>query len=296
MSMDNESKENEERRHRLEVESIVAQLRAIDDIMFRKLCENIAFVEEILRVILEDDKITVVEVIPQDSIQNLRGRSVILDAYCKLGNGSYCNVEVQRSDSDDHFRRVRYHAACITANVVDPGEQFEQVDDLVVVYISEFDPFDEGRTVYHVRNMVEETGRAVLDGLREIYVNTKYNDGSEIAELMQCLLEPVVTNPKFPALAKELQAEKGNVKGDESMCKLVEEYGQKQKAEGLIEGRKEGIKEGREEGRKEGIKEGKTAGILETLVSLVKEKSLDPVDAARKANMSESEFMKLVQG
>ncbi len=290
--MNNESKADEERRHRLEVESLVAQLRAIDDIMFRKLCENIAFVEEILRVILEDDKITVVEVIPQNSLQNLRGRSVVLDAYCKLGNGSYCNVEVQRSDSDDHFRRVRYHAACITANVVNPGEQFEQVDDLVVVYISEFDPFDEGRTVYHVRNMVEETGRAVLDGLREIYVNTKHNDGSEIAELMQCLLEPVVTNPKFPALAQELQAEKGNVKGDESMCKLVEEYAQKrakeygeqQKAEGLIEG------------RKEGIKEGKTAGTLETLVSLVKEKSLDPVAAARKANMSESEFMKLVQG
>ena len=278
--MDNESKENEERRHRLEVESIVAQLRAIDDIMFRKLCENIAFVEEILRVILEDDKITVVEVIPQDSIQNLRGRSVILDAYCKLGNGSYCNVEVQRSDSDDHFRRVRYHAACITANVVNPGEQFEQVDDLVVVYISEFDPFDEGRTVYHVRNMVEETGRAVLDGLREIYVNTKYNDGSEIAELMQCLLEPVGTNPKFPALAKELQAEKGNVKGDESMCKLVEEYAQKR---------------AKEYGEKQKA-EGKAEGVLETLVSLVKEKSLDPVAAARKANMSESEFMKLVQG
>ena len=274
--MDNESKADEERRHQLEVESLVAQLRAIDDIMFRKLCENIAFVEEILRVILEDDKITVVEVIPQDSIQNLRGRSVILDAYCKLGNGSYCNVEVQRSDSDDHFRRVRYHAACITANVVNPGEQFEQVDDLVVVYISEFDPFDEGRTVYHVRNMVEETGRAVLDGLREIYVNTKYNDGSEIAELMQCLLEPVVTNPKFPALAQELQAEKGNVKGDESMCKLVEEYAQKR--------------------AKEYGEQQKAEGVLETLVSLVNEKLLDPVDAARKANMSESEFMKLVQG
>ena len=270
--MDNESKADEERRHRLEVESIVAQLRAIDDIMFRKLCENIAFVEEILRVILEDDKITVVEVIPQDSIQNLRGRSVVLDAYCKLGNGSYCNVEVQRSDSNDHFRRVRYHAACITANVVDPGERFEQVDDLVVVYISEFDPFDEGRTVYHVRNMVEETGRAVLDGLREIYVNTKYNDGSEIAELMQCFLEPVVTNPKFPTLAKELQAEKGNVKGDESMCKLVEEYGEQQKAEG------------------------KTEGFLEALVSLAKKKLLTYDEAAKEANMSKSEFMKLVQG
>ena len=124
--------------------------------------------------------------------------------------------------------------------------------------------------------------------MREIYVNTKHNDGSEIAELMQCLLEPVVTNPKFPALAKELQAEKGNVKGDESMCKLVEEYAQKRA--------KEYGEQQKAEGLKEGIKEGKTVGTLETLVSLVKEKSLDPVAAARKANMSESEFMKLVQG
>ena len=71
--MNNESKADEERRHRLEVEALVAQLRAIDDIMFRKLCENIAFVEEILRVILEDDKITVVEVIPQDSHSKFAG-------------------------------------------------------------------------------------------------------------------------------------------------------------------------------------------------------------------------------
>ena len=84
------------------------------------------------------------------------------------------------------------------------------------------------------------------------------------------------------------------------MCKLVEEYAQKrakeygeqQKAEGL----KEGIKEGRKEGREEGRKEGRAEGFLSALVLLVKEKSLEPADAARKANMSESEFMKLVQG
>ena len=79
------------------------------------------------------------------------------------------------------------------------------------------------------------------------------------------------------------------------MCKLVEEYAQKRAKEYGEQQKAEGLIEGREEGRKEGIKEGKTAGILETLVSLVKEKSLDPVAAARKANMSESEFMKLVQ-
>ncbi len=72
------------------------------------------------------------------------------------------------------------------------------------------------------------------------------------------------------------------------MCKLVEEYAQKRA--------KEYGEQQKAEGLKEGIKEGKTVGTLETLVSLVNEQLLDPVDAARKANMSESEFMKLVQG
>ena len=137
--------------HQREVQDVVAQLRPIDDIMFQRLCENILLIEEVLRVILEDGKIKVKSVIPQSSIQNLHGRSVVLDAYCKLGDGSYCNVEVQRSDSDNHFKRVRYNAACITANVTDPGERFEQVKDLIVVYISEFDVFHGKVTIYHTR-------------------------------------------------------------------------------------------------------------------------------------------------
>ncbi len=79
------------------------------------------------------------------------------------------------------------------------------------------------------------------------------------------------------------------------MCKLVEEYGQKRAKEYGEQQKAEGLKEGIKEGREEGRKEGRTEGFLAALVSLVKEKSLDPVAAARKANMSESEFMKLVQ-
>ena len=85
-----------------------------------------------------------------------------------------------------------------------------------------------------------------------------------------------MTNPKFPALAKELQAEKGNVKGDESMCQLVEEYAQKR--------------------AKEYGEQQKAEGVLETLVSLAKKKLLTYDEAAKEANMSKSEFMKLVQG
>ena len=244
---------------------------SVDDIMFQKLCENLAVVEEMLRVILEDGKITVEKVIPQNSIKNLRGRSVVLDAYCKLGNGSYCNIEVQRSDQDNHFKRARYNAACITANVTEPGERFEQVKDLIVIYISEFSLFEEKRTVCHVQNTVQENGEPVPDGLRTIYVNTEHNDGSLIADLMQCFLQPEITNSNFPALAAELKAEKNNKGGDATMSKIVEDYGLKERAEGQME------------------------GALNTLVVLVQEHLLTPADAAKKANMSEQEFMKLVQ-
>ena len=72
------------------------------------------------------------------------------------------------------------------------------------------------------------------------------------------------------------------------MCKLVEEYAQKRA--------KEYGEQQKAEGLKEGIKEGKTVGTLETLVSLAKKKLLTYDEAAKEANMSKSEFMKLVQG
>ena len=123
---------------------------------------------------------------------------------------------------------------------------------------------------------VDETGVRVPDGYQAIYVNTKNNDGSRIAELMQRFLQTEIDNPNFPILAEELRAEKGNIEGDEAMCKIVEDYAEKRAQE-----------RGREE---------RAAGMQDTLIALVKEKLLAPAIAAQKANMSESEFMKLVQG
>lgn len=55
------------------------KLNPIDDLIFLKMAEYPIFCEEILRVILSDPKLTVIEAIPQESITNLQGRSIILD-------------------------------------------------------------------------------------------------------------------------------------------------------------------------------------------------------------------------
>jgi hypothetical protein len=161
--------------------------------------------EEILRVILDDDALVVCDVIVQDSERNIYGRSVRLDALCILGTGERTNIEVQRSDNDNHLKRARFNAASITVKDSNPGDRFENVVDVCIVYISQFDLFKRNKTLYHVDKVLRETGEMVDDGLSEVFVNTKVNDGSTVAELMECFLQKEVNNPKFPKLSNRMK-------------------------------------------------------------------------------------------
>lgn len=202
----------------------VKKMRPIDDVFFEKLIEDKNVCQEILRVILQDDKLEVLSVTPQRSMKNLYGRSVRLDALCKLGTGELCNIEVQKSDNDNHVKRVRYNAACITTNNTEVGAKFIDVPDVTMVYISTFDMFKKGKPIYHCRTVVEETNESVDNGLREIYVNTAINDGSTIAELMECFMQEQVDNKKFPLLSSRVWYFKNDEGGIDTMCKIVEDY------------------------------------------------------------------------
>ena len=43
--------------------------------------------------------------------------------------------------------------------------------------------------MYHVENVIRETGNPVNDGLMSVYVNTEVAEDSLISELMQCFLK-----------------------------------------------------------------------------------------------------------
>lgn len=226
----------------------IAKYRPIDDTFFEKIAEDPEVCEELLQVILEDSNLKVIEVIPQKSLKNLQGRSVRLDALCIKGNGNYCNIEIHRAKDEDPLKRVRYNASCITANIVEPGEKFERIPELSVIYISEFDVFKLKKTIYHIEPTIMETNSVVDNGLHEIYVNTAINDGSKISELMQCFLQTNVNNKNFPKLSNRVYYFKHNEEGIKTMCSISEEF--------------------REEGKQEGRQEAKQESILELLEDL----------------------------
>lgn len=209
-----------------EKKEIIKNLRPIDDAFFEKLMEDAAVCQEVVQTITEDTGLKVIKVVPQNSIKNLQGRSVRLDVLCERADGSFCNVEVQKADDDDHVRRVRYNASCITTNIADPGTKFEKVPDVCMIYISRFDIFGAGRTIYHVEPTISENGEKVENGLHEIYVNTKIDDGSNIAELMKCFELADAANEKFPNFSKRVGYFKKE-KGEQKMCKSIEDYANK---------------------------------------------------------------------
>lgn len=202
----------------------IQKFRPIDDTFFEVLAQDPRVCEEILRTILEDSKLKVVVVQTQRNIKNLYGRSVRLDALCRTGKDELVNIEVQRSDNDDHLKRVRYHAACITASATDPGEKFERIPTVYVVYISEFDPFGLGLTTYHIINTIQETGTRVDDGFHRIFINAKTDDGTDTARLMKGFLQEEMNDPKFPRISERIHMLKYSEGGATAMCEIMEEY------------------------------------------------------------------------
>ena len=230
-------------------------LNPIDDLMFCKMAEHKEFCEEILRVILEDDGLTVIEAIPQWQGKNLTGRSVVLDAKCVTGDGRQINIEVQKADDDNHLKRARYNAAVLTTNISETGKKFEFIPDVCIVFISKFDIFDGGLPLYHVDKVVRETGQVIEDGLTEIFVNTVNYDGSKPARLMKLFTEnDAYSNDEFPVtseLKSRLKSSEGGSRAmNEILEKLISDEKRESEKRGEKRGREEGIMLGKEEGAK----------------------------------------------
>ncbi len=230
--------------NKAKIREAAKELVPIDDIMFCKMAEDRDFCEEILKVILEDPRLTVISNTPQYVGTNLQGRSVRLDTLCILGSGLTVSVEVQKSDNDDHQRRVRYNSSVLTANITDPGTNFKDVPDVYAVFISRFDIFKDNHALYHVDRVVRESGRIVENGLREIYVNATVKDGTDVSELMEVFISQNAYNDKFPITSsikhRYKETEEGKKIMSNSIDSILEQLSQEKLAEGLAEGRAEG--------------------------------------------------------
>ena len=243
------------------------KLNPIDDTLFCKMAENIAFCEEILQIILNDTCLKVLNAVPQSTAKNLQGRSCILDLKCQLCNGKIVDIEVQRSDNDDHQRRVLYNAALLITNTTNPSNNFKQVPDVIIIFISEFDIFNKGKAKYKINRVIEDDGTIVYNGMEEIYVNAAVDDKSDIAELMKVFTKSDTYNySKFPVTSSIKRRFKTTEEGVKEMCEIIE----RNRAEAAME------------------------RLIKSMVSLINKNRITIEEGAEEAELPIDEFKKKI--
>ena len=209
-------------------------LRPIDDLLFNLMYQDKGACQELIRTILEDESLIVLDVIAQNTIPNLLGRGVRLDVTCKTSDKRIINVEVQRFDSDDHFRRIRYNASVLTARHTMKGTNFKDTSEVYIIYITEFDIINSDKTVCHIESFIRETGKIIDDGLHRIVVNAAKYDGSKTARLMAHFREKYFEDEEFPESTKQMKYYKKNSKGRKEMCKLMDSIIREFEAQTLV--------------------------------------------------------------
>ena len=211
--------------------------RLLDDDFMTKVFEDISCAELLLRIILNDEGIRVLEAHSQRGIKNLQGRSVKLDILAVDSHNREFNVEVQRSDRGAGAKRARYNSALIDANVTEPGDQYEDLNETFVIFITENDVMKAGLPIYHIDRVVRETGKLFEDEEHIIYVNSQIKDETKLGRLMHDFSCTDAKDMYNKVLADRVRYFKEDERGVEIMCREMEIMRNQAHEEGIEKGR-----------------------------------------------------------
>ena len=201
----------------------IQSLRLLDDEFMNKVFEDKACAELLLQVILERTDLCVKKVHGQHSLQNLQGRSVRLDILAVDEAGRIYNVEVQRSDRGAEAKRARYNSSLIDANVTEPGDAYEKLNETYVIFITEHDVLRAGLPMYHIDRVVQETGGLFGDEAHILYVNAQIKDDTALGQLMHDFSCTSAEQMHYQILANRVRYFKEDTEGVATMCKAMED-------------------------------------------------------------------------
>ena len=215
--------------------------RLLDDDFLTKCFEgDMASIELVLQIVLENPDLKVLDVRTQVFVENLLNRSVRFDVLATDSTGAKINVEIQRADKGAGRKRARYNSSMMDATLLKKGDDFDNLPETWIVFITENDVLGKGKPLYPVERCFSGTGESFGDGSHILYVNGAYRGESPIGKLMHDFSCTNAADMYYGTLADRVRFFKESKEGILIMCKVMEDM----RKESLLEGVKEGIKEG----------------------------------------------------
>lgn len=231
--------ENQIEVKRTEELDAVAKLCLLDDdLMTLVFDRNIETTELLLNIILQRNDLKVLEVVAQREYKNpmTGGRSITIDIYASNAGGKVYNIEVQRASAGADVHRARFHSSMIDTKMLKAKQDFKEIHDSYVIFITESDVMGAGRLLYHINRVVEETGVYFGDGSHIIYVNGSYKDDDDpVGGLMHDFRCTSSVDMFYPLLANQLKYFKETEGGRNKVSKVFEELAEKRAEEKRIE-------------------------------------------------------------
>ncbi|MCI5831132.1 MAG: Rpn family recombination-promoting nuclease/putative transposase [Treponema sp.] len=257
----------------------VEELELTDDYMFMAVMRD----EEICRELLERLLKIQIEKVEYPELQKeirpyYESKGVRLDVYVKDSDHIY-DIEIQTYHDKNLAKRTRVYQSMIDADNLMRGQDYIELKESFVIFITTFDPFGYEMPVYTFKNICKENKEIILqDETSKIFFNaTAYKKESDIAirRFMGYLLNKEPTDDftrKLDNLVNSIKSNKQFRKGYDNMGAVW-----------YMDAKREGIALGREQG----ISIGKQQGILQ--------KSLDAAKKLLVRGLSAEEISQIVE-
>ena len=261
-----------------------------DNFMF---CKVIANNPELCRHLLElvlGKRIRKVDIKAAEKVIDItpESKSIRSDVYLDDDQGTVYDLEMQTSAKKNLPKRLRYYQGVIDLNLIEKGDDYDQLPESVVLFVCTFDYFDKGLPFYVFENRCEAMPELLLgDETRKIFVNPCGNrEGlpEDVGRFLDYIRDRKVTDDFTRELDqavakarthKEWEVEYMNWRAYEMDFKIDKRIA-------------------REEGREEGRAEGEYKRLI-TQVCKKKSKGLDPEEAADQLESETEEIRRLYE-
>ena len=202
---------------------ILKDLTIMSDMFMRNVFKKRECTEYVLQVVMNKKDLKVIDQVLQKDYKNLQGRSAILDCVVRDSKGRQMDVEIQQANEGASPKRARYHSGLMDMNTLDPGQDFDELPESYVIFITGDDTLGYGLPIYHINRKIEEVSESFQDEAYIIYVNAKRQDDTELGRLMHDLHCKNARDMYSKVLADRVYELKETQEGVEFMCHEMEQ-------------------------------------------------------------------------
>lgn len=219
--------------------NIIDNFTLMSDIFMRNVFKKKECLEYVLQIILQNHKLFIAEHIIQKDYKNLQGRSAVMDCVARDADGQYFNIEIQQENEGASPNRARYNSGLMDMNMLNPGQDFDELTENYVIFITRNDILGYGLAIYHVERVILEVDGFFGDGTHIIYVNSKIQEDTELGRLMHEFHCKKAEDMYSRILADRVYELKETQKGVEFMCQEMEQIYYEGEKSGELKARKE---------------------------------------------------------